>query len=142
MFQTLQDRLVNELKLAGITTMIAANRYLRQTYLPHHNAQFTVKPECDQSAYLPIAGFDVANVLCIQEERVVASDNTVSYQGRKLQIPKSPLRHHYVKTQVRVHHYPDGTLAIFHGPRQIGRYKADGSLQAGEQKKENKKIAA
>jgi transposase len=137
MFHTLQDRLVNELKLAGITDMIAANRYLQDIYLPRHNKQFIIKPESETSAFLPTAGFDVANVLCIQEERVVASDNTVSYGGRKLQIPASPLRHHFVKTQVRVHHYPDNTLAIFHGPREIGRYHADGTL-----KQEKTKIAA
>lgn len=137
MFGTLQDRLVSELKLAGITTMDAANRYLPEVYLKRHNERFSVKPECETSAFLPTAGFDVANVLCIQEERTVASDNTVHYGGRKLQIPASPYRHHFVKTQVRVHHYPDNTLAIFHGPRKIGDYYQDGTL-----KQEEKKIAA
>ena len=136
-FGTLQDRLVSELKLAGVTTMDAANRYLQEVYLKRHNERFTVKPECETSGFLPTAGFDVANVLCLQEERVVAADNTVHYGGKKLQIPPSPYRHHYVKTQVRVHHYPDDTLAIFHGPREIGRYNADGSLR-----QEEKKIAA
>src|ERR1700722_14062721 len=134
MFGTLQDRLVNELKLAGITTMIAANRYVAETYLPRHNKQFTVKPESETSAFLPVAGFDIANILCIQEERVVAGDNTVSYQSKKLQIPKSSLRHHYVKTQVRVHHYPDDTMAVFHGPREIGRYNQDGTLKQEDKK--------
>jgi transposase len=137
MFGTLQDRLVNELKLAGITTMIAANSYVAETYLPRHNKQFMKRPECEKSAFIPVAGFDIANILCSQEERVVASDNTVSYQGMKLQIPPSPLRHHFVKTQVRVHHYPDDTMAIFHGPREIGRYNQDGTLR-----REEKKIAA
>ncbi len=116
--------------------MEAANRYLRQVYLPRHNARFTVAPESETSAFPPVAGFDVANILCIQEQRVVAAGNTVHYRGLRLQIPASPHRHHFVKTQVRVHHYPDGALAIFHGPREIGRYGADGSL------KEEKKIAA
>jgi hypothetical protein len=136
MFGTLQDRLVNELKLAGITTMDAANRYL-QAYIPCHNTRFMVEPESDKSAYLPVAGFDIANMLCIQEDRVVGHDNTVSYLGKKLQIPPSPYRHHFVKTAVRVHHYPDDSLAIFHGPREIGRYNPDGTL-----KQEKKKIAA
>jgi transposase len=137
MFGTLQGRLVAELKLDGITTMTEANRYLREIYLKRHNEQFSVKPEDETSAFTPIVGFDLANVLCIQEERVVASDNTVHYQGLKLQIPPSPYRHHYVKTQVRVHHYPDHSLAIFHGPREIGRYHPDGTLQ-----QEPKKFAA
>ena len=137
MFGTLQDRLVNELKRVGITTMEAANRYLQKKYLKRHNDRFMAKPELEKSAFVPVAGFDIANILCIQEERVVASDNTVSYMGKKLQIPPSPHRHHFVKAQVRVHHYPDNTLAVFHGPRQIGRYNINGTL-----KQENKKLAA
>ena len=137
MFGTLQDRLVSELKLAGITTLEAANRYLHKVYLKRHNARFMVAPESEASAFTPVAGFDIGNILCIQEERVVAPDNTVHYGGRKLQIPPSPHRHHFVKTQVRVHHYPDDTLAIFHGPREIGRYNQDGTP-----KQEERKIAA
>ena len=49
-------------------------------------------------------------------------DNTVRYKTLTLQIPPSPYRNHYVKTHVRVHHYPDDSMAIFHGPREIGRY--------------------
>lgn len=134
MFGTLQDRLVNEMKLAGITTMEAANRYLQEVYLKRHNERFMAKPELEKSAFVPVAGFDIANILCSQEERVVGSDNTVSYQGKKLQIPPSPHRHHFVKTQVRVHHYPDDTLAVFHGPREIGHYNQDGNLKQKERK--------
>lgn len=134
MFGTLQDRLVNELRLEAITDMAAANRYLRERYLERHNAQFMVKPEVETSAFTPVAGFDVADILCIQEERTVGRDNTVRYNGLSLQIPSSDLRHHYVKAHVRVHHYPDDTLAIFYGPRRIGTYNADGSLMQEEQK--------
>lgn len=132
MFGTLQDRLVNELRLEAITDMAAANRYLKEVYLERHN-QFMVKPEVEASAFTPVVGFDLRNILCIQEERIVAADNTVRYQGLKLQIPPSELRHHYVKTHIRVHHYPDDTLAIFYGPRQIGRYHADGTLMQEEE---------
>ena len=97
MFGTLQGRLPKELALAGITTMEEANRYLREVYLPRHNAQFKVEAELEQSAYTPVAGFDIRNILCVQEGRVVAKDNTVHYQGRKLQVPPSPYRHHFVK---------------------------------------------
>ena len=59
----------------------------------------------------------LADILCIEQERVVARDNTVAYEGRCLQLPESPVRAHYVKARVKVHEYPDGTLAVFHGPR-------------------------
>lgn len=133
MFGTLQGRLVAELRLAGITDMAAANRYLQEVYLPRHNLQFMVKPESETSAFVPTAGFDIADVLCIHEERIVAQDNCVHYRTMKLQIPPSPLRHHYVKMHVRVLHYPDDTIAICHGPRKIGRYQADGSLQTEQE---------
>ena len=63
---------------------------------------------------------------CIHEDRTVANDNTVRYKRLALQIPADRHRRHYVKATVRVHEYPDGTLAVFHGPRCLARYKAGG----------------
>ena len=57
----------------------------------------------------------VAEILCVEVERVVGRDNTVAHNGRRLQLPASPLRAHYVKASVKVREYPDGTLAVFHG---------------------------
>jgi len=94
-----------------------------------------VEPDSDTSAFTPVVGYDIANILCLQNDRIVSGDNNVRYEGVKLQIPPSGLRHHYVKAQVRVHQYPDDTLAIFHGPREISRYHADGTLQHKEHKK-------
>ena len=45
-----------------------------------------------------------------------------------LQIPEQRHRRHFVKVMVRVHQYPDGRLAIFHGPRRLADYEADGTL--------------
>jgi hypothetical protein len=53
-------------------------------------------------------GRDLADILSVQEERVVGNDNTVRYERRVLQIPADRHRHHYVKCKVRVHEYPDG----------------------------------
>jgi transposase len=128
MFGTLQDRLVGELALAGITTMNAANAYLTEKYLPAHNRQFTVTPENEHSAYLPYAGRPLADILCIQENRIVANDNTVRYNNLTLQIPKDDNRHHYVKCEVTVHHYPDSSLAIFYGPRRLATYAKNGTI--------------
>lgn len=126
LFRTLQDRLVKELALAEITTVDAANIWLRDTYIPAHNAQFAVKAEQQGSAFVALSGLELTEVLCVQEERVVANDNCVSFLNRKLQIPESPLRAHFVKATVKVHQYPDGSLAIFHGRRCLGRYDGAG----------------
>ncbi len=126
MFGTLQKRLPQELRLAGITDMEITNRFLEKHYLPQHNARFRVPAEAKGSAFVPFAGA-LEDILCIQEERTVANDNTVRYKGRILQIPADRHRHHYVKARVRVHEYPDGTMAVFHGPRCLApRYPPDG----------------
>jgi transposase len=127
MFGTLQGRLPGELRLAGITTMEAANTFLRDVYLPEHNARFARPPEETGSAFVPFAG-PLEEVLCVQEDRVVGNDNTVRYKGLVLQIPEQRHRHHYVKARVQVHEYPDGTLAVFHGPRRLARYVTNGNL--------------
>jgi transposase len=126
MFGTLQKRLPQELRLAGITDMEAANRFLSETFIPQHNRQFRYNPAEEGSAFVAWAGVDLAEVLCIQDERVVGNDNTVRFKGRSLQIPADRHRHHYVKCRVRVHEHPDGTFAIFHGPRCLARFHADG----------------
>ena len=127
-FRTLQDRLPKELALAGITARAAANQYLATRFLPAHNRRFAVRATEPGTAFIPWIGTHLAEILCVQEERVVAKDNTVRYQGTILQIPQDPHRFHYVKVTVRVHAYPDGTLAVFHGPRCLARYHADGRL--------------
>ena len=126
MFGTLQDRLPKELKLAGITTIVAANRFIADIYLPAHNARFARPPEIADSAFVAADRDQLAQILCIEEERVVGNDNTVSFGCLRLQLPESPIRRHFVKTRVKVRRYPDGLIAIFHGPREIARYAADG----------------
>lgn len=133
LFGTLQGRWPQEFQLKGVSTVAAANRCLAEALIPEHNARFAVKAALDGSAFVPYAGRDLADILCVQEERRVGNDNTVRYRGLVLQIPPSPLRHHFVKATVRVHEYPDGRLGLFHGPRCIGRYGADGTAEAHAQ---------
>ena len=128
-FQTLQDRLVKELKLAGIVSIEAANAFIREVYLPAHNQRFAVKATEPGSAFTPIPGVGLDEILCVQEERQVGHDNCVSYRTLKLQIPPSPMRPHFVKARVKVHVYPDGSHAVFHGPRCIGRYDENGAIR-------------
>jgi Helix-turn-helix domain len=128
MFGTLQGRLPKELSLFGISDVDAANRYIREVYLPVHNEQFATPSQiAEDSAFVACDPASLADILCIEQERVVARDNTVAYEGRCLQLPQSPARAHYVKARVKVHEYPDGTLAVFHGPRRLARYSAQGA---------------
>ena len=93
LFQTLQDRLPKELALAGITTMDAANAWLRDSYIPAHNARFTVPAEQEGSAFVAVPELELAEVLCVQEERVVGNDNCVSWPRRRTIQPLHPVMH-------------------------------------------------
>ena len=125
-FRTLQDRLPKDLALAGIATVDAAEAHLRERDLPPHNARFAVKAAEPGSAFPPTPGVDLREVLCHEEERGVGHDNTGVPHKVRLHIPPSPLRAHFVRTRVRVRRYGDGSHAIFHGPRCIGRHDAKG----------------
>ncbi len=121
-FRTLQDRLVKELALAGIGTVEAANRFIAEVYLPQHNARFAVVPEDPGSAFVPCPPEQWREILCRHESRQVGNDNTVRWKGRRLQIPPSRLRPHFVKAPVRLHEYPDGAVALFWGPHRIADF--------------------
>jgi len=123
MFSTHQERLPKELAAAGITDMKTANTYLKDKYMPAFNAEFAVKPAVEAKAFVQWFGGSLDDILCEQHERTVNKDNTVSFEGRTLQIPSDEYRHHYVKTRVRVHRYIDGHLAIFHGPRKLAEFQ-------------------
>ena len=127
-FQTHQDRLCKELALHGITDMGAANRYLAQEYIPRFNAEFMQPATEEGSAFVPWIGGNLGDILCEQDERTVNADNCVSVDGHKLQIPTNKYRCHYVRVKVMVHWYPDGSLAIFHGPRKLVDYDRFGKL--------------
>jgi len=130
MFGTLQDRLIKELAKAGIATIAAANAFIRDVYLPAHNARFAKPAAMPETAFVAADPALLAETLCIEDERVVGRDNTVAYAGRTLQLPASAARAHYVKATVKVRQYPDGTLAVFHGPRRIAGYSAAGEIAA------------
>jgi transposase len=124
-FRTLQDRLVKELRLAGITAIEAANRFIAEVYLPAHNTRFAVAPEQPGTAFVACRPEHWREVLCRHETRQVGSDNTVRWRARSLQIPPSRLRPHFVKAKVRLHEYPDGAIALFWGPHRIAEFPAD-----------------
>jgi hypothetical protein len=130
MFGTLQDRLIKELTLAGITDIETANAWIKSDYLPAHNNGFIAVPTLPDSAFVTTEASRLTEALCLENDRTVGRDNTISWAGICLQLPESPLRRHYVLAKVKVHAYPNATLAVLHGLRVIGRYSGDGVLLA------------
>ena len=127
-FRTHQDRLVKELALAGIKNMAEANRYLRDTYLPSFNEEFSTPPAGNKSVFVPWIGGDLDDILCEQYERVVTNDNCISFNSTTFQVPEDDYRHHYVKAKVRVLVHMNNKVSIFHGPRRLARYDKAGNV--------------
>src|SRR5262245_61408022 len=123
---TLQGRLVNELCGAGITTVAAANRYLRERFLPDFNAEFHRPPAEPTPAFIPLGPGDLEQILCHQEERVVARDNTVVLDGIRMQLAKQPGRRSCAQLRVLVRRHLDGRHSVWHGARRLGLFDARG----------------
>jgi transposase len=125
-FATIQGRLPQELRLAGIRSYEAANVYLDETFIADFNRRFTVTPAESERAFTPLAGVDLELLLTTQHERTVRNDNTVVFGKVELQIPKAKDRIHFARCPVLVHEFLDATLGVsFHG-RLLGRFGPDG----------------
>jgi transposase len=127
MNRTVQGRLVNELRVAGITTIAEANQYLREDYLVRHHATFRCPPRDPESAFVPLGAVDLDTILCLQDEHVVAPDNTVTMPGVVLQIAKQPGRRTCAGLRVLVRRHLDGTITITRPPDTLlGRFTEQG----------------
>lgn len=128
-YGTLQGRLPQEMRAAGITSIEEANRFL-DDYLPRHNKRFTVATAEEGTAFVPYAGQELNKIFSKQAERVVANDNTVSFGKLRLQIEKQTFRFSVAKCRVLVCQHLDGTIAVHYGPHLLGRYDPSGTLIA------------
>lgn len=124
LWRTLQDRLVAELRLAGITTLAAANARL-PGFLAAFNARFAVPAADPTPAWRPLpAGLDLERVLCFPYERVVRPDNTLAFAGRALQLLPGQDRLSWARARVQVHERLDGSLAVYYQDALIGHAAA------------------
>lgn len=130
MNRTLQDRLVNELRSAGIVTVEAANLYLRERYLPTHNQEFARPPADQTSAFVPLGAVELDEIFFESDVRKVGKDNTVSAGGMALQIAKQPGRFSCAGLSVQLRRHLDGGYTIRRGAQLLGAYDAAGRPQA------------
>jgi hypothetical protein len=125
--RTLPGRLVNELRVAGITTLEAAHAYLREPFLPDYQTQFTRPPADPASAFSPLGdGVDLAPLFTADDERVVGRDNVVTVDGVALQLAKQPGRRSCAGLRVTVRRHLRGEHTVWRGPQCLGRYDAQG----------------
>jgi hypothetical protein len=115
---------VNELRVAKIDTLAAANVYLRDRFVPDYNATFSCPAADPANVFVPLGRVDLEQILCHQEERVVGRDNTVLFDGRAFQLPPQPGRRSCAGLHVTVRRHLNGEYSIWYGPRQLGCYRA------------------
>jgi hypothetical protein len=151
-FGTWQGRLPQELRLAGITTVEGANRFLRERYIGEFNAKFSVPAEEKGTAFRRTGRSDLNWIFTVQTERVVGKDNTVAIGSRLWQIDKTRFRSTLAGSTVTIHEHLDGNVSIRFGPHVVGRYDSQGerlidpsrekrrgkggSMEAGENQKQ------
>ena len=117
--------------MGGITTVEAANEFLRERYIAEFNAKFSVAAQERGTAFRPCSRRDLEFVFSVQTERVVGKDNTGAIGNRWWQIEKCRWRHSLAKQTVTIHQHLDGRVSIRFGPHVVGRYDCDGRPLAG-----------
>ena len=151
-FGTWQNRLPQELRVAGLTTLEDANRFLREQYIAEFNEKFSVPAQERGTAFRPCGRRELDYIFSVQTERVVDKDNTVAIGERWWQIEKSRWRYSLAKQTVTIHQHLNETVSIRFGPHVVGRYGSDGkplhveakakrrgkdgSMEAGENRKQ------
>jgi hypothetical protein len=113
--RTLQDRLLKELRLEGIDTRVAANRYLHDTFIPKYNRTFAVEPADPDAAWVDAGFIDEQDLFCLRETRVVQNDATLSVHGQTWQLERRVRSGQKVELRT----WLDGTVHVFKGDRQI-----------------------
>ena len=125
-FSTWQGRLPQELRLRGIHTLEAANRFLREHYIAEFNRRFQVPAQQRGTAFVRRSSRDLDLIFALQFPRTVNQDNTVSIQNLSLQIERVRWRATLAGCSVLVHQHLDGTFTITYGPQRLGHYSAQG----------------
>lgn len=131
LFGTLQDRLVKELRLAGIKDRASANRFLAETYLPEHNDRFAVPPRQGGDAHRPLTGdlgTRLQSVFSIQSRRTVNNDFTLRFKNQWFQLDAIQKTAVYRGDTVTIEERLDGTLRIMLKETHLS-YKPIGKLE-------------
>ncbi len=101
--KTMQDRLIKEMRLAGISTIEQASRFVQSGYLEKHNQQFSVNAQQTGNAHQSVAGYDLDRILCIKDTRKIQNDMVISYKNQFLQL------HYHQRAVIR----PKNTVTVY-----------------------------
>jgi len=123
LFGVLQDRMIAEMRLAGIDNMEEANRWLAG-FIERYNARFAVSASERGSLFRKAGRMDVEGIISFRYERVVGNDNTVSVGGLVIDIPPGTCGRGYAKSRVEVRQLLDGSWRVCHKGKIIATHPA------------------
>lgn len=127
---TLQDRLVKELRLAGIQTLEAANAFL-PGFIVRYNARFAKAAADPNNAWRALpAGFDWAYHFSVRETRKVRADHCLRWLGQTLALQVKATEPNLSGQTVSVHTLPDGTVYVYDGQRRLAYRRVEQPLPA------------
>jgi len=119
-FETMQDRLITEMRLRGIRSYQAANSFLQEQFLPNeYDKKFTITPANLQTAYKPLPqGIDLNEIFCMKHYRMVKRDHTVSWYAKLYQIV-SPVKYSIYKQKIEIRTYQDLSFKMFFAGKEL-----------------------
>lgn len=120
LWNTFQDRLVSELRLAKAKTMEQAQVVLER-YIAVYNRKFS-KPAKAESAWRKVSSLEIERALCFKQQRTVAKDNTIAFEGTVLQIPRTSPFRSYANKRIDVHVLLDGAVEVFYKTEKIAAF--------------------
>lgn len=128
LWRTLQDRLIKEMRLAGISTREDANAFLPE-FIDRHNAHFHVEPDNQDAAWVvPDAPLDLAYYFAVSETRKVRSDHTLSFEGTTLQVTRRKAEPSLAGRSVEVHVDLNGELFLYRERTRLAYQKLGAPL--------------
>jgi len=137
-FRLFQDRLIKEMRLAGIKNYSEADKFLAKEFLPYYNAKFTHEAE---SSYMPVPkDKNLDLIFCIKKERIVNNDNTVPVYGQVIQIPPSDIRLSFAKAHVDVCLLEDNRIYVLYHSKIIAESRLSKDNKVAKKEREIEKI--
>lgn len=120
LFNTLQDRLLKEMRVASISSIEAANQFLETSFIPFWNNRFTVKPEVPHDFHRPVPeNTDLMEIFAESHQRLIRADFTIRYENVYYQLPKKLATASMPGTKLTVLRRIDGSLSFRWGPRAL-----------------------
>ncbi len=138
LFGVLQDRLLAEMRIDGISTLEAANRYLEERWIRRYNRRFRKTPRSQESAYRSRRGVDLRTILAFRYQATVLNDNTVRLGGLTIDIPPGPRGRSYAKARVDVRQHLDGSWTVYFHEETIAQAPASPVAEPMRYLKHNK----